>query len=233
MKMSFLSRMMVVLGTVFLLFGGVAGVYAADGDLPLTIRVRGLGIFPDDDSDIVGGGKAAVDNSVGVEIDFTYFFQKHIAAELVLGVAQHNVELRDSDLDDLSGNPLLNDVDLGDVWLVPPTLLLQYHFMPEAKVRPYVGAGLNYSIFFEENAGTIVLDTGYDNAVGYAFQAGVDISITENFSFNIDLKKIYLETEADVTLPAGALGPGSAITKVKTDVDIDPILLGVGIAYHF
>jgi len=233
MKACSLSRMIVVLGTILLLFGGVVGVYAEECDIPLTIGMRGLGVLPDVDSDIVGGGKADVDNSVGVEIDFRYFFNDHLATELVLGVAQHNVELKNSDLDLLSGNALLDDVDLGDVWLIPPTLTLQYHFLPDAKIRPYVGAGVNYTIFFEENAGTIVLDTGYDNAFGYALQAGVSIGITDNFDFNIDLKKLYLETEADVTLPAGAVGPGSAITKVKTDVDIDPWLLGAGIAYRF
>jgi len=210
--------MIVVFGTILLLFGGVAGVYAEDCDIPLTIRVRGLGVLPDVDSDPIPaiGGEADVDNSVGVEIDFTYFFQKNLAAELVLGVAQHNVEARGT---------ALGNVDLGDVWLVPPTLLLQYHFMPDAKIRPYVGAGVNYTIFFDGNAGTVALDTDYDEAFGYALQAGIDIGITENFAFNIDVKKLYLGTEAEVTIA----GP----TTVKTDVDIDPWLLGVGIAYRF
>jgi len=218
MKACSLSRMIVVLTTFLLLFGGVAGVYAEECDMPLTIRVRGLGVLPDVDSETisVAGGEADVDNSVGVEIDFVYFFQKNLAAELVLGVAQHNVEAKGT---------ALGNVDLGDVWLIPPTLTVQYHFMPEAKIRPYVGAGVNYTIFFEENSGTVASDTGYDNAFGYALQAGVDIGITENFAFNIDLKKLYLDTEADVTIP----GVGTA----KVDVDIDPWLMGVGIAYRF
>ena len=225
MRMSFLSRVIVVLGTVFLLFGGVAGVYAEDCDIPLTVRVRGLGVFPDVDSDTIPaiGGEGDVDNSVGVEIDFVYFFQKNIAAELVLGVAQHNVEARGT---------ALGNVDLGDVWVVPPTLTLQYHFMPEGKVRPYVGAGVNYTIFCDGNAGTVALDTDYDEAFGYAFQAGVDIEITKNFAFNIDVKKLYLGTEVEVTVPGAVVGQIPPAT-VKTDVDIDPILLGIGIAYRF
>ncbi|HMA87053.1 MAG TPA: OmpW family outer membrane protein [Desulfosalsimonadaceae bacterium] len=230
-KKTNLVKLIILFGTIALLLGGPLSAYA-ESDLPLTIRVRGLGVLPDDDSDTVAGGEATVDNSVGAEVDFTYFFTDNIASELVLGVAQHNVELRNSALDDLSGLAVLDDVDLGDVWLIPPTLTLQYHFLPDGKIRPYVGAGLNYTIFFEENEGTVVLDTDYDDSFGYALQLGADIGITENFAFNIDLKKLYLETEAEVTVPGAAVG-GDAPATVKTDVDIDPWLLGFGIAYRF
>ena len=219
-----LTKLIILLGILALLFGGIATAYA-ESDIPLMIRVRGLGVMPDDDSDAVPaiGGEGAVDNSIGAEIDFTYFFTDNIASELVLGAAQHNVEAKGT---------AIGNVDLGDVWLIPPTLTLQYHLMPDAKIRPYIGAGINYTIFFEENEGTVVLDTGYDNAFGYAFQVGMDIGITENFAFNIDIKKLYLETEADVTVPGAVVGLDTPAT-VETDVDIDPWLLGFGIAYRF
>ncbi|MDZ7833472.1 MAG: OmpW family outer membrane protein [Desulfobacterales bacterium] len=219
------TKLIILLATIALLFGGAFTVYA-ESDVPLTIRVRGLGILTDVDSDPIKPlleGEANVDNSVGAEIDFTYFFTENIASELVLGVAQHNVSARDTNIGAVLGTEQ-KDFDLGDVWLIPPTLTLQYHFMPDAKIRPYVGAGLNYTIFFEENEGLFVNDTSYDNSFGYALQAGVDIGITEKFAFNIDLKKLYLETEAEVK----ALGE-----TFKTDVDIDPWLLGFGIAYRF
>jgi len=224
-----LAKLIILFGTIALLLGGPLSAYA-ESDLPLTIRVRGLGVMPDDDSDDVPaiGGKGAVDNSVGAEIDFSYFFSDNIASELVLGVAQHNVEAKGT---------ALGDLDLGDVWVVPPTLTLQYHFLPDGQIRPYVGAGLNYTIFIDENEGTVAVDTEYDDGVGYALQIGTDIGITENFAFNIDLKKLYLETEAEVTVPGAALepllGPGIPNTTVETDVDIDPWLLGFGIAYRF
>ncbi len=220
-----LTKLIILLATFALLFGGAFTVYA-ESDVPLTIRVRGLGILTDVDSDPIKPlleGEANVDNSVGAEIDFTYFFTENIASELVLGFAQHNVSARDTNIGAVLETEQ-TDFDLGDVWLIPPTLSLQYHFLPDGKIRPYVGAGLNYTIFFEENEGLFVNDTSYDNSFGYALQAGVDIGITEKFAFNIDLKKLYLETEAEVK----ALGE-----TFKTDVDIDPWLLGFGIAYRF
>ena len=219
------TKLIILFGTIALLLGGPLSAYA-ESDLPLTIRVRGLGVLTDVDSDPIKPlleGEANVDNSVGAEIDFTYFFTENIASELVLGVAQHNVSARDTNIGAVLGTEQ-KDFDLGDVWLIPPTLTLQYHFLPDGKIRPYAGAGLNYTIFFEENEGLFVSDTSYDNSFGYALQAGVDIGITEKFAFNIDLKKLYLETEAEVK----ALGE-----TFKTDVDIDPWLLGFGIAYRF
>lgn len=213
-----LSRMILVLGTIVLLFtGAAAGVCAEEDGIPLMVRMRTLGVLPDDDSSAITGigGEADVDNSIGGEIDFTWFFMDHLAAELVLGIAQHSVEAKGT---------ALGDVDLGDVWLIPPTLTLQYHFLPNSRIRPYVGAGVNYTIFFEENEGVTVDDTSYDDSFGYAAQAGMDIGINKNFFFNIDVKKLWLDTDAEVT--AGGV-------KLKTDVDIDPWLIGFGIGYRF
>ena len=64
----------------------------------------------------------------------------------------------------------------------------------------------------------------YDNSFGYALQVGLDYKITEKVYLNLDIKKLYLSTEARVN--AGG-------TKVKADVDIDPLLVGVGIGYRF
>ena len=52
------------------------------------------------------------------ELDISYFFTPNIAAELVLTVPQeHRV--------------YLNGTDIGSFKHLPPTLTLQYHFMPQ------------------------------------------------------------------------------------------------------
>ncbi|MFP4226271.1 MAG: hypothetical protein ACLFRF_06045 [Desulfobacterales bacterium] len=65
-----LTKLIILVGTIALLFGGALTVYA-ESDVPLTVRVRGLGVLTDVDSDKVAGGEAKVDNSVGAEIDFS------------------------------------------------------------------------------------------------------------------------------------------------------------------
>ncbi len=199
----------------------VAGVlpctaWAQAGQSSWMIRARLLSVVPDDDSSTITtiGGKAEVDDSISGDVDFSYFFTDRIAAELTLAVTEHDVE---------AVNTSVGDVDLGDVKLLPPTLTLQYHFLPDGKIRPYVGAGVNYTVFFDDDPGDAT-GIDYDNAFGLALQAGVDIEISDHWAVNFDVKKIWLNTDVSVR----ALG-----TTVKTDVDIDPWLLGVGLAYRF
>lgn len=183
---------------------------------PWLVRARLLGVIPDDSSsDItVIGGQAEVDDSVTADLDFTYFFTTHFATELTLAVAKNDVS---------AVNTAVGDLDLGHVYLLPPTLTAQYHFIPDGRFRPYVGAGVNYTVFFNEDSG-VANDIEYDNGFGFALQAGFDIGLNDNWALNFDVKKIWLST--DVTVHA--LG-----TTVQTDVDIDPWLFGMGVAYRF
>jgi len=189
---------------------------AQTGESPWLIRARLLSIVPDDDSSTITviGGKAEVDDSITGDVDFSYFFSDNVAAELTLAVAEHDVEAR---------NTSVGNIDLGDVKLLPPTLTLQYHFIPDGKFRPYIGTGVNYTVFFDDDPGD-ASSIDYDDSFGFALQAGVDIGINENWAINFDVKKIWLDTDVSVK----ALG-----TTVKTDVDIDPWLFGVGLAYRF
>ena len=189
---------------------------AQTGESPWLIRARLLGVVPDDDSSTITviGGKAEVDDSITADVDFSYFFSDNVAAELTLAVAEHDVK---------ATNTSVGNIDLGDVKLLPPTLTLQYHFIPDGKFRPYAGAGVNYTVFFDDDPGDAT-GIDYDDSFGYALQAGIDVGINKNWAVNFDVKKIWLDTDVSVK----ALG-----TTVKTDVDIDPWLFGVGLAYRF
>ncbi|MDY6988790.1 MAG: OmpW family protein [Thermodesulfobacteriota bacterium] len=215
--------MAIVVAVSLILVGVSASVYAMEGDSPWLVRVRALGVIPDDDStDIsVVGGKAEVDDAITAELDFSYFFTDNIAAELILAVTNHDVEAKGT---------ALGDADLGDVWLLPPTLTLQYHFMPDAQFRPYVGAGINYTVFFGEDEGDAD-DIEYDDGFGFAAQAGFDWGLDDNWAINVDVKKLWLST--DVEVDAQTAAGASAPTWVETEVDIDPWIIGVGVAYKF
>jgi outer membrane protein len=192
----------------------------------LMVRLRGLAVIPDEDGkNITANGAPIVagieiDNSIVPELDLTWFFTENFAAELILGVTPHDVD----------GTGLLQGA-LGDVWLLPPILLAQYHFNPGGKFKPYVGAGINYTIFFNEddsgaflpNAGLTVSDLDLDNSLGWALQAGVDIHLRNNMYLNFDVKKLWLETDATVRTTAG--------TTIRADVDIDPRLFGIGVGW--
>lgn len=193
-------------------------------------RIRGVGVIPSESAEIgVIGGNVNIKNTFIPELDFTYFFTKNIAAELILGTSKHDVKTLGSNLSAVGG-PSKTSVDLGSVYLLPPTLTLQYHFFPmtDKTFKPYVGAGINYTIFYNEKAGNTVKDVQYDNALGFAVQAGFDLMLDDTFFINVDVKRLFLST--DVTVDASNLATGLSI---PAKVDIDPWLLGFGVGMKF
>ncbi len=185
-------------------------VFAADdfkaGDF--MIRARALGIVPDESGRVSNGDSVSISNSVVPELDFTYFFTPNISAELITAVTPHDVKTS-------------SGIDAGSSWLLPPTLTLQYHFTQMDSIKPYVGAGVNYTHFFNADAGALN-SVKYDDSFGGVLQAGVDIPIRDNWYFNVDVKKVFISTTAKFS-PSG----------VRADVDIDPWLIGVGFGYKF
>ena len=92
----------------------------ADNDGKWQFRLRGIVISPDESADIEAiGGDVDISNAVVPEFDITYFFNDNWSLELILGTAKHDVEAVGTDV---------GDIDLGSVWLLPPTLTAQYHF---------------------------------------------------------------------------------------------------------
>jgi outer membrane protein len=204
-------------------FGATATANAQEMDFKpkaagdINIRLRALGVFPDESGSVktAGGADTGLDAKVGnayvPEVDFSYFLTDNIALELIAATARHEVDAKGPGA----------AVGLGSVWLLPPTLTVQYHFMPKSRFSPYVGAGLNYTIFYNEKSGDVG-SINYDNGFGYALQAGIDYAISGPWTLNLDVKKLWLNT--DVKVNGGAL---------KADVDIDPWIVGIGVGYRF
>lgn len=178
------------------------------------VRLRAINVDPDESSKTSLGPTVDVDaksNAGGVvpELDFTYFLTKNVGFELILATANHDMYTN-------------SGIDLGDTWILPPTLTAQYHFMPEEDFRPYVGAGLNYTFFYNEGKAAGLNRVEYQGGLGYALQAGADYMLDENWGVNLDIKKVYLNVDASVN--------NGAITA---DVDLDPWIFGAGITYKF
>ncbi|KUL94023.1 membrane protein [Bosea sp. WAO] len=191
---------------------------AIDPWSPWMIRGRALVVMPQESASLraggapIVGGDVSISTSVVPELDITYFFTRNIAVELILGVTPHNVK----------GAGTLAGARIGSAWLLPPTLTLQYHFDPIGAFKPYVGAGINYTVFFDEKAKGGFSSFDLKDSFGLALQAGVDIMIDRHWGINFDVKKIFLEPKVKVN--------GGAITgKAK----IDPWIFGTGVTYRF
>lgn len=184
-----------------LLAAGDAMAQAQQG--PWMVRLRATHI-DSANTDKTGLG-LTVSNKTIPEFDIGYFINKNLALELVTTVPQkHNVAL--------------GGTKIGTLREFPPTLLVQYHFDAPG-FRPYVGAGVNYTHF-----GSIKLPVGVDvqrNSFGAALQVGVDFPLSGNLYLNLDLKKIYMQTDVKIAgVNMGAL-------------KVDPVLASVGLGWRF
>lgn len=188
---------------------------ARKGDLIVTGRVTQVSSDADDAITNAAGVASGLNVEVGDDImptlGFTYFLTDHIAVEAILGATQHEIRAQGG----------ATDVAVHETWVLPPVVTLQYRPMPEARVSPYVGAGVNYMLFFDgedKNGFKVDLDDGF----GYALQAGADVALTGPWTLNVDVKKVWFDTEA--TINDGAL---------KSDVGLDPWVVSLGIGRKF
>lgn len=197
--------------------------FAEAGDL--LIRMRGIAVVPTGESGGVlpafAGGSLKAKTAVVPELDFTYFATDNIGVELILATTRHQIEGQGS---------LAGVGNAADVWLLPPTLTLQYHFNPTGDFRPYVGAGLNYTIVYNEAANSnLVRNVGNTSvratsSLGWALQAGMDYSLGGNWVLNMDVKYVNVDTNVKLNTAAGVQ---------RTELDLNPLVIGVGVGYRF
>lgn len=155
------------------------------------------------------GVPVTVEDKLIPEIDIAYAFDANWSAELVLSVPQeHSVKS--------AGAPL------GSFKHLPPILLAKYAFDPVGGFRPYVGAGVNFTLIFDDDlsvGGTRLKLDSY--SVGPAVQAGFDWALNDKWSLNLDVKRAMLRTDVE----AG----GAKLTEAR----LDPWLYSVGLRYAF
>jgi outer membrane protein len=222
--------------------GGMMAQAYEQGDWVL--RVGATTVDPDTDSDDINlpGGvvaEADVDDDTQLGIIPMYMVTDKFGVELLAATPfEHDITA------DVKGAPL--SVDAGSTKHLPPTLMVQWYPRGgEDGWQPYFGIGLNYTVFFDEDTDNELISTldaltgpdlviddadlDLDDSFGLAAQAGVDIPFSDRWAVNIGIWYIDIDTEAEITAKSG----GSDAAKVKFDVDIDPWVYNIGIAYKF
>lgn len=164
-----------------------------------------------------------VEEGTALGLTAAYFVTDNIAIELLASTPFSH------DLSVDSSTPNIGNPDIGEIKHLPPTLSVQYHFDAGA-LRPYVGAGINYTLFFDESTDGEIEAVGFDDlelddSVGPAVQIGADYELGNGWLLNLDARYIDIDTEATLTGPGGA--------RLKTDVDIDPYVFSLGVGYRF
>lgn len=196
---------------------GILTAAAASAASPWSVRLRATYLQTADKSDAFSAlginfaaDAIAVNDKLIPEIDVGYAFTDTWSAELVLTIPQ----TQDVSLQGVGG--------LGSFKHLPPTLLVQYRANPGGAVRPYVGAGLNYTLIFDDNLVVAGVPLGLDNAsLGLALQGGLDVKFNDRWALNVDVKYAKI-----------ASGVYAGATKL-TEARLDPMLYALGLRYEF
>lgn len=220
-----MSTKIKTISTLALLMAGMAATPAMAEAGDTFIRVRGIVVAPNEDSSGITPAFPAetvsVDNAVAPEVDITHMLTNNVGVELIAATTKHSVAGTTGTTGGIG--------KLASTWVLPPTLTLQYHFAPEAKVRPYVGAGVNWTLFYKEKASNgLEAAVGQTNvhlssSFGWAAQAGIDIDLNEKMFLNFDVKYIKMDTNARLNTTAAGIQ--------RVGVDIDPLVFGVGVGF--
>ncbi|WP_448212293.1 OmpW/AlkL family protein [Colwellia sp. MEBiC06753] len=223
-----------VLSTLSL--GAVAQNYQA-GD----IVVRGGYTMVDPDSgksgvkvDALGGDtplSISVDDNAQLGLNFVYFFDSNWAVEVLAATPfKHDVKIHDPE--GISEGLFGVDVDgatLAEVTHLPPTVSAVYYFDTGSAFKPYVGAGLNYTIFFDESFKSAPKSLGFndlslDGSFGFALQVGADFEINDKWHVNASAR--YIDIGTDATFKIGDI-------KGSASVDVDPMVYSIMLGYKF
>lgn len=220
-----MSSKIKTVSTLALLIAGMAATPAMAEAGDTLIRVRGILVAPNEDSSGITPAfpaeTVAVDNAIAPEIDITHMLSNNVGIELIAATTKHSVSGTTGTTGGIG--------KLASTWVLPPTVTLQYHFAPGAKLRPYVGAGVNWTLFYKEKASNAFeaavgqTNVNLSSSFGWAAQAGIDVDLNDKMFLNFDVKYIKMDTNARLNTTAAGVQ--------RVGVDIDPLVFGVGVGF--
>jgi outer membrane protein len=205
----------------------------------ILVRAGFTNVAPDDGSSniLVGGanfelggnvvGGVNVDSNTQLGLNIAYFLTDNWNVEVLAATPfSHDINLADG-------------TNLGSTKHLPPTVTANYFFADaSAPFQPYVGLGLNYTVFFDEefNSGTVgviedlagatISDLSLDGSFGLSAQVGADFEVSEGIYMNASVRYISIETEAKFKVNGADLG-------AVESVDINPFVYTISVGYKF
>jgi outer membrane protein len=183
-------------------------------------RVGAAGVYPTGDSEeitpIAPGAKVEADSAWSLGLSFAYMFTDNIGLG-VLGAYpfEHDIEAKGS----------IKSLDkVGSTKHLPPTVTLQYYFNNTSQFTPFLGAGVNYTYFFDEDTSGALsgADLDLDDSWGYALEAGLDYEVNDHWMVSGQVYYINIEPEAEISGVPG-----------KYDVEINPWVYFLSAGYKF
>ena len=206
-----------LLAASFAAVGAQAQSFQPEAKGTFMVNVRASDVFSDADNPITTD--AGVDTGLHVHVGNSVMptlespvGRSHIAVEAILGTTQHSI---------YAVSPTGASTEVASTWVVPPVIDVQYHPSPTSRLSPYVGIGVNL-MFYYAGSNYNGFNVSLGDNVGFALDAGADVAISGPWSLNIDAKKIFTSTSANIN--DGIL---------HSDVELDPWVLSLGFGRKF
>ncbi len=186
-------------------FAATSASAQSQGDITLGFGVAS--VIPKSGNGTLAGGTADVGNDAQLSITAEYFVRDNLGIEI------------------LAATPFEHDINIAGVGFagttkhLPPTLSLNYHFPTNSAFKPYIGAGVNYTAFFQEDSplGSLELEDGF----GLSVQVGMDYELKNGGALRANLR--WIDIDSDVTLDGAYIGKA----------EIDPYVLNLAYVVKF
>ncbi len=196
----------------FIVRAGVASVQPDDSSGALSLN---------GDRGPLAGAEVGVKSDTQLGLTAAYMLGDHLGVELLASTPFEH---------EITAKGLATD-KVGSTKHLPPTLNLQYYpLATDSAFQLYLGIGVNYTVFFEEDTSRALdgalgnTDMSLDDSFGLSLQVGADYSFNDNWMLNAAVWRLDLGTTAEIDSDAG---------QVEVDVDIDPWVLMLGLGYKF
>ncbi|WP_227270338.1 OmpW/AlkL family protein [Roseobacter weihaiensis] len=184
-----------------------AGPALAQSQGDWTFGVGFGNVDPKSDNGTIAGGEASINDNTRPIFTAEYFIRDNLGIELLVATPfEHDISIEGIG-------------DAGSTKHLPPTLSLNYHFPTNTAWKPYVGAGINYTTFFEEDSD--LGELSLDDSIGVSVQAGLDYQISDTGALRFNVR--WFDIDSDVELDGTKIG----------EAEIDPILIGVAYVHRF
>ena len=169
------------------------------------VRTFVSGVVFDAGSDVLD---LEAEPTVTAGADVTYFPTRHIGVNALAAFISPEIEALDESM------------NLGSVDALPPVLTVQYHFVREGPVQPYVGGGGSYVNFFGESGRLDDVNAEIDDGWGIAGQAGVNLFPSRRFAVIADFRWVSILNDPDVTTDLG-----------NDELELDHAIISLGVGF--
>lgn len=189
---------------------GPATAAHADGNDNWVVRFGAHVVDPQSDNGHLAGMKTSIDNDAKPTGSIEYLLTPNWGVE-ALAALPFRHELK------LDGQRAATTKQL------PPVIGVNYHFLPDAEVSPFVGLGVNYTYFFDTKGRGLLqgAQVSADDSWGAAAHAGVDVKLSRNWLFTADLR--WIDIRSDIHVDGAAVGTAK----------VNPWVYGLSLGYRF